>query len=141
MDRFDCNIVCATYLFIINLPFITKCHWIFVVLCSANQHNKLEINYKKLTLYCNLRKEKRKVMVIINSTNTNKTNNHLSPQLTEHKIWKESLYSDGHQFHQYQQNVKSPLILTELTEHKTDHDIWRCKSRTWLGADRNMWRG
>ena len=35
-------------------------------------------------------------MRIINSTNTNKTNNHLSPYLTEHKIWKESLNSDGH---------------------------------------------
>ena len=34
--------------------------------------------------------------MVINSTNINKTNNHLSP--------KESLNSDGHQFHQYQQN-------------------------------------
>ena len=25
---------------------------------------------------------------------------------------------DGHQFHQYQQNKQSPLILTELIEHK-----------------------
>jgi hypothetical protein len=25
---------------------------------------------------------------------------------------------NGHQFHQYQQNKQSPLILTELTEHK-----------------------
>jgi len=31
---------------------------------------------------------------------------------------KESLNSDGHQFHQYQQNEQSPVILTELTEHK-----------------------
>ena len=33
---------------------------------------------------------------------------------------KESLNSDGHQFHKYiyQQNEQSPLILTELTEHK-----------------------
>jgi hypothetical protein len=36
---------------------------------------------------------------------------------------KESLNTDGHQFHQYQQNKQSPLILTELTEHKKDHDI------------------
>ena len=28
-----------------------------------------------------------------------------------------------HQFHQYQQNKQSPFILTELTEHKKDHDI------------------
>jgi hypothetical protein len=31
----------------------------------------------------------------------NKTNNHLSPR--------ERLNSDGHQFHQYQQNKQSPL--------------------------------
>ena len=30
---------------------------------------------------------------------------------------------DAHQFHQYQPNEQSPLILTELTEHKKDHDI------------------
>ena len=28
------------------------------------------------------------------------------------------LSSDSHQFHQYQQNEQSSLILTELTEHK-----------------------
>jgi hypothetical protein len=33
--------------------------------------------------------------------NINKTNNHLSPR--------ERLNSDGHQFHQYQQNKQSPL--------------------------------
>ena len=26
--------------------------------------------------------------------------------------------SNGHEFHQYQQNKRAPLILTELTEHK-----------------------
>ena len=41
------------------------------------------------------------------------------------KIQKESLNSDGHQCHQYQQNKQSPLIPTELTERKKDHDIWR----------------
>jgi len=35
-------------------------------------------------------------VIAINSTNINKTNNHLST--------KESLKSDGQQFHQYQQN-------------------------------------
>jgi hypothetical protein len=40
--------------------------------------------------------------MVNNSTNINKTNNHLSP--------KESLNSDGQQFHQYQQNQQSPLI-------------------------------
>jgi len=36
-----------------------------------------------------------------------------------------SLNDDCHQFHQYQQNEQSPLILTELTEHKktTTYDI------------------
>jgi len=33
-----------------------------------------------------------------------------------------------HQFHQYQQNEQSPLILAELTEYKKDHNIWRWKS-------------
>jgi hypothetical protein len=36
-----------------------------------------------------------------NPTNINKTNNHLSP--------KESLNSDGQQFHQYQQNQQPTL--------------------------------
>jgi len=35
-----------------------------------------------------------------------------------------SFNSECYQFHQYQQNEQSPLILTELTEHKKDHDIW-----------------
>ena len=39
--------------------------------------------------------------MVNNSTNINKTNNHLSP--------KESLNSNGQQFHQYQQNKQSPL--------------------------------
>jgi hypothetical protein len=40
--------------------------------------------------------------MVNNSTNINKTNNHLSP--------KESLNSDGQQFHQYQQIQQPPLI-------------------------------
>ena len=39
--------------------------------------------------------------MVNNSTNINKTNNHLS--------LKESLNIDGQQFHQYQQNEQSPL--------------------------------
>ena len=39
--------------------------------------------------------------MVNNSTNINKTSNHLSP--------KESLNSDGQQFYQYQQNEQSPL--------------------------------
>ena len=39
--------------------------------------------------------------MIINSTNINKSNNHLSP--------KESLNNDGQQFYQYQQHQQSPL--------------------------------
>ena len=55
-------------------------------------------------------------------------------------LWKESLNSDSHQFHQYQQNKQSPLILTEVTEHKKDHDVWRWKSRSWLGTCTKMRR-
>jgi hypothetical protein len=44
---------------------------------------------------------------------------------------------DGHQFHQYQQNEQSPLI---LTEHKKDHDIWCWKSRSWLETGTKMWQ-
>jgi hypothetical protein len=39
--------------------------------------------------------------MVINYTDINKTNNHLSP--------KESLISDGQQLHQYQQKKQSPL--------------------------------
>jgi hypothetical protein len=40
--------------------------------------------------------------MVNSSTNINRTNNHLSP--------KESLNSNGQQFHQYQQNKQSPKI-------------------------------
>jgi hypothetical protein len=39
--------------------------------------------------------------MVNNTTNIRKANNHLSP--------KESLNSDGQQYHQYQQNEQSPL--------------------------------
>jgi len=52
------------------------------------------------------RKLKQTVMVKY-STNINKTNKHISPQLTEHK-------------------------------NKGDNNIWRWKSRTWLGTDTKM---
>jgi hypothetical protein len=39
--------------------------------------------------------------MVVNSTNINKTNNHISS--------KESLNGDGGQFHQYQQNEQSHL--------------------------------
>ena len=45
--------------------------------------------------------------MVNNSTNINKTNNYLSP--------KESLNSDGQQFHQYQQNEQPPHTSTYLT--------------------------
>ena len=48
--------------------------------------------------------------MVNNSTNINKTNNHLSP--------KESLNSDGQQFHQYQQNKQSPLAKESLNSDK-----------------------
>ena len=54
--------------------------------------------------------------MVINSTNINITNNHLSSLLTEHN--KESLNSNGHQFHQYQHNKQSLLILTHWAKKK-----------------------
>ena len=54
--------------------------------------------------------------MVINSTNINKTNNHFSSYLTEHK--KERLNSNGHQFHQYQQNKHSPLILSHWAQKR-----------------------
>jgi hypothetical protein len=44
-----------------------------------------------------------------NSTNINKTNNHLSP--------KEKLNSDGQQLYQYQQNKQSSLIGLIVDQH------------------------
>ena len=46
--------------------------------------------------------------MVNNSTNINKTNNHLSP--------KESLNSDGQQFYQYQQNKQSPLTYRKFKQ-------------------------
>ena len=55
-----------------------------------------------------------KTPVIMKSTTT-----------VQHTLWKESFKKwYGHTFYQYQQNEQSPLILTELTEHKKDNDIW-----------------
>jgi hypothetical protein len=45
--------------------------------------------------------------MVINSTNINKTNNHLS---------------------------------SLPTKHRKDHDIWRWKSRSWLGTGSNMYQ-
>jgi hypothetical protein len=45
--------------------------------------------------------------MVNNSTNINKTNNHLS--------FKESLNSDGQQFHQYQQNKQLHLTSNHWT--------------------------
>ena len=33
-------------------------------------------------------------------------------------LWKESLDSDGQQFHQYQQNEQSPITLTHWTQKR-----------------------
>jgi len=49
------------------------------------------------------------------------------------KLWKESLNSDGQQFHQYQQNEQSPLTLTHWTQ-KREHNIWHWKSMSPLGT-------
>jgi hypothetical protein len=53
---------------------------------------------------------KKVLTVMVNySTNINKANNHLSP--------KESLNSDGQQFHQYQQSEQSPLTIGGIVDH------------------------
>ena len=58
--------------------------------------------------------------------------------------WNESLNSDGHKikFHQYQQNEQSPLILTELTKHNKNHDIYgEGNPSPGLGQAQKMLRG
>ena len=55
--------------------------------------------------------------MVNNSTNINKTNNHLSP--------KESLNSDGQQFHQYQQSPHTlTLIILLFSVHMFCIDIF-----------------
>jgi hypothetical protein len=39
--------------------------------------------------------------------------------LQRYVIWKESVYSDGQQFQQYQQNKQSPISSTHWTRHMT----------------------
>ena len=46
----------------------------------------------------------------------------------------------GHQFHQFQQNKQSSLILAELAEHKEDHHILCWKYRCWHGTGTEMWQ-
>ena len=38
-------------------------------------------------------------------------------------------------------NKANNHLSTSLTEHQTDHDIWRWKSRSWLGAGTNKCDG
>ena len=47
---------------------------------------------------------------------------YLNISLTDYELWEES---DGHKFHQHQQNEQSPLMSTECAEHKktTTYDI------------------
>ena len=58
-----------------------------------------------------------------NGTNKADTFN-INKLVSTFKVLKESINSDGHQFHQYQQNKQSPLILTELTVSITkEHNV------------------
>ena len=50
---------------------------------------------------------------------------------------KESLNSDGQQFHQHQQDENH--LSPQNIEYKKDHNIWHWKSRSWLGTDIQMW--
>ena len=38
------------------------------------------------------------------------------------------------------QSEQSPITLSELTEHKNNHDMYRWKSRSWPGTDTKLWR-
>jgi hypothetical protein len=53
---------------------------------------------------------------------------------------KESLNNDGQQFHQYQQDKQSPLIITHLTQKEiTTYDVGNlCPG---LGQSQKMWQG
>ena len=70
-------------------------------------------------------------MIVINATNINKP--------------EESLNSDSHQCHQYQQNEQPPFILTEHTEHKKEPQLMMLEihihpglelARKWVGLNR-----
>jgi hypothetical protein len=61
--------------------------------------------------------------MVSNSTNINKTNNHLSP--------KESINSDGHQYHQYQQSEQPPLIQVLWKESSNITYIFKNKKGEW----------
>ena len=52
----------------------------------------------------------------------------------ENKKWKEILNSDGHQFHRYQQDKQSPLILTThwTLKNRPQQFIWCWKYMSWL---------
>ena len=69
--------------------------------------------------------------MVNNSTNNNKTKESLNSdgqQFHQYQENKQSpLNSDGQQFHQYQENKQSPLISTHWTQK--DYGIWRWKSR------------
>ena len=56
------------------------------------------------------------------------------------KIQKESLNSDGHQCHKYQQDELSAVILTELPEHKKRRQHMMLESRSWLGTGTKTWQ-
>ena len=51
--------------------------------------------------------------MVNNSTKINQTNNNLSPKV--------SFNSDGHQFHQYEENEKSHLNFTHKAENRQRH--------------------
>ena len=46
-------------------------------------------------------------------------------------IWKESLNSDGQQFHQYQQSKQLPLISNHWTEIRRWHTVMEIQVHAW----------
>ena len=88
MDRFDCNIVGATYLFIIYHSSRSAIDYLLYYtqqIKTTNSDKFQEAYIIKYRLACKVK----------------------------YNLRKEKINSDGHhQFHQYQQNKQSPLTLT-----------------------------
>jgi len=60
-------------------------------------------------------------------------------------LGKESLNSDGQQFHQYQlllvnNSTNINYFSPQTIEHKQDYDTWHWKSRSWLGTGAKKWQ-
>jgi hypothetical protein len=73
-----------------------------------------------LSFLCSVSKDDRWlfVLLILVELMNQYQQNKQSPLILSHWTQKESLNSNGHQFHQYQQSKQSPLILTHWTQKR-----------------------